>query len=102
MSDFRLNKPVAFMVFNRPETTLRVFEEIRRARPPKLLVVADGPRADRPGEAEKCRIVRDIIETVDWDCEILRNYAEENMGCRMRISSGLDWVFDTVEEAIIL
>ncbi len=102
MSDFRLSKPVAFMVFNRPDTTGRVFEEIRRARPPRLLVVADGPRPGRPEDAEKCSRVREIIDSVDWDCEILRNYADENMGCRTRMSSGLDWVFHTVEEAIIL
>lgn len=102
MIDWRLTTPVAFLVFNRPDTTIRVFEEIRRARPPKLLVVADGARADRPGEAEKCAQVRAIVEQVDWECGVLKNYADDNMGCKRRISSGLDWVFANVEEAIIL
>ena len=74
--EFQLTTPVAFCVFNRPDTTQRVFEEIRRARPPKLLVVADGPRADRAGEAEKCGAVRAIIDTVDWQCDVLKNYSE--------------------------
>jgi hypothetical protein len=39
---------------------------------------------------------------VDWKCEVLANYTEVNMGCKWRVSSGLDWVFETVEEAIIL
>ena len=94
--------PVALIIFNRPDTTERVFEEIRRARPPKLLVVADGPRADMPGEAERCAAARAIIDGVDWDCEVLKNYSDVNMGCKRRVSSGLDWVFDTVPEAIIL
>lgn len=94
--------PIAFLVFNRPDTTALVFEEIRRIKPLKLLVVADGPRADRPGEAEKCAAVRSIVEQVDWPCEVLNNYAETNMGCKRRVSSGLDWVFELVEEAIIL
>lgn len=94
--------PVAFLIFNRPDTTARVFEEIRRARPPKLLVVADGPRADRPGEAEKCTASRAIIDRVDWPCEVLKNYSDVNMGCKARVSSGLTWVFETVEEAIVL
>ena len=67
-----------------------------------MLVIADGPRADRPGEAEKCSITRSIIEKVDWPCEVLKNYADVNLGCKVRVSSGLDWVFNTVEEAIIL
>lgn len=94
--------PIAFFVFNRPDTTARVFEEIRRLKPLKLLVVADGPRANRPGESEKCVLVRGIVEQVDWPCEVLNNYAEINMGCKRRVSSGLDWVFEQVEEAVIL
>jgi hypothetical protein len=94
--------PVALIIFKRPDTTERVFEVIRQAKPAKLLVVADGPRTDRPGESEKCTAARAIIECVDWDCEILKNYSDVNMGCKQRVSSGLDWVFNTVEEAIIL
>lgn len=102
MTDWQLTTPVAFLVFNRPDTTIRVFEEIRRARPPKLLVVADGPRSDRPGESEKCRAVRAIIDTVDWPCTVLKNYSNVNLGCKVRVSSGLDWVFEKAEEVIIL
>ncbi|NES85011.1 MAG: glycosyltransferase family 2 protein [Moorea sp. SIO2B7] len=97
-----MKTPVAFIIFKRPDTTERVFEVIRQAKPPKLLVIADGPRADRPGEAEKCAAARAIIERVDWDCEVLENYSDVNMGCCQRVSSGIDWVFNTVEEAIIL
>ena len=97
-----MKTPVVFLIFKRPDTTEKVFEAIRQAKPPKLLVVADGPRADRAGEAEKCAATRAIIDRVDWDCEVLKNYSDVNMGCKWRVSSGLDWVFNTVEEAIIL
>jgi hypothetical protein len=98
-----MNTPVVFLVFNRPEPTRRVFERIREARPPKLLVVCDGPRPGVSGEAEKVAQVRTLIETgVDWPCELLTNYAPTNLGCRERVFSGLDWAFSQVEEAIIL
>lgn len=102
MSDWQLKTPVAFIIFNRPDTTERVFEKIRQAQPPKLLVVADGPRANRQGEVEKCTAARAIIGRVDWNCEVLMNYSDTNMGCKQRVSNGLNWVFDNVEEAIIL
>jgi hypothetical protein len=102
MSEFQLTTPVAFIIFNRPDTTDRVFAEIARARPPKLLVVGDGPRDNRPGEAEKVAACRAIINRVDWPCEVLTNYSEANLGCKVRVSSGLDWVFEQVPEAIIL
>jgi hypothetical protein len=66
------------------------------------MLVADGPRAGRGGEAEKCALVRRILEQVDWDCDVSRNYSDSNMGCKKRVVSGLNWVFEQVEEAIIL
>jgi hypothetical protein len=95
-----LKTPVAFVIFNRPDRSERVFAEIAKARPAKLLVVADGPR--HPGEREQCDAARAIIDRVDWDCEVLKNYSAVNLGCKRRVSSGLGWVFDQVEEAIIL
>jgi len=97
-----MRTPIAFFIFNRPETTARVFAEIARARPPVLLLVADGPRAGVPDDAEKCAATRAIMDRVDWDCRVLKNYAEGNLGCKRRVASGLDWVFEQEEEAIIL
>jgi hypothetical protein len=97
-----LSTPVAFLIFNRPDTTRKVFAEIAKARPKKLLVVADGPRSERFEEEKKCAVVRSIIEQVSWDCEVLTNYSDVNLGCKNRVASGLDWVFSIVEEAIIL
>ncbi len=99
---YKLTTPIAFIVFNRPDTTAKVFEAIRQAQPPKLLIIADGARPDRIGEAEKCQQVREICDRIDWDCEVLRNYSDPNLGCQKRVSSGLDWVFQQVEAAIIL
>ncbi|RUS98513.1 hemolytic protein HlpA [Dulcicalothrix desertica PCC 7102] len=97
-----MKTPVAFFIFKRPQTTEKVFEAIRQAKPTKLLVVADGPRSNVPGEADKCYAAREIIKRVDWECEILTNYSDTNLGCKLRVSSGLNWVFENVEEAIIL
>lgn len=102
MPEYQFNTPVAFIIFNRPDTTERVFAEIAKAKPPKLLVVGDGPRNNRPGEAEQVAATRAIVKKVDWDCEVRTNFSEVNLGCRQRVSSGIDWVFEQVEEAIIL
>lgn len=92
--------PIAFFIFNRPDLTEIVFEAIRQVRPKKLLVVADGPRFTE--EFDKCAQARAVIKKVDWNCEVLTNYADTNLGCRQRVSSGISWVFEQVEEAIIL
>jgi hypothetical protein len=95
-----LETPVAFLVFNRPDVTARVFAEIARAKPKRLLVVADGARSEN--EAEKCAAVQSIIEQVDWDCQVSKNISDVNLGCKVRVASGLQWVFENCEEAIIL
>lgn len=97
-----LQTPVAFFVFKRPHTTRRVLEAISKARPVKLLLIADGPRPDREGEMEACREVRDIVARIDWPCEVSRNFSDGNLGCGERMISGLNWVFSQVEDAIIL
>jgi len=102
MSDFQLKTPVAFIIFNRPDTTKLVFSEIAKAKPSTLLVVGDGPRPNRPGEAAKVAECRRIIELVDWDCEVITNFSDVNLGCKGREASGIDWIFEKVNEAIIL
>jgi hypothetical protein len=97
-----MNTPVAFFIFNRPHLTRRVFAAIAEARPPKLFIVADGPRPDRADEASRCAEARDAVAAVDWDCEVLTRFSDRNLGCRDAVAGGLDWVFSLVDAAIIL
>ncbi len=95
-----LETPIALMIFNRPDLTSRVFESVRQVQPTKLLVIADGPRF--PEEQEKCQATRAVLENIDWNCEVLKNYSDINLTSPIRCSTGLDWVFSEVQEAIIL
>jgi hypothetical protein len=97
-----LETPVLLFVFNRPDTTARVFAEVRRARPRILLIAADGPRASHPEDIERCAAVRKIVTDVDWPCDLRTKMATENLGCRECVASGLRWGFEQIEEAIIL
>src|SRR4030095_1100293 len=98
----RLQTPVALLIFNRPETTARVLAEIRNARPAKLLIIGDGPRPGEPADAERCLAARAAAANIDWGCEVLKNYSDVNLGCGQRPASGLDWVFQNVDRAIIM
>lgn len=94
--------PILFIIFNRPDTTQRVFDEIKKVKPSRLYVSADGPRAGRKDDEEKCKQTRAILEQVDWECEIVKNFSEVNKGCRNAVSSAITWYFSKVEEGIIL
>jgi len=99
---WKLNTPVALFIFNRPETTQRVFEVIRAVQPPILFIIADGIRPDKPEDRENCAATQAIVAEIDWDCKVVQNYAPENLGCGRRIATGISWVFEQVETAIFL
>ena len=98
----RLRTPVALLLFRRPEETARVFERIREVRPSRLFLIADGPRSGNEEDARGCEQARAVVGRVDWPCEVVRDFADENLGLKRRISTGIDRVFEEVEEAIIL
>ena len=100
---YPLNTAVLFVVFNRIETTVKVFSAIRNARPPRLYIAADGARENKTDEANKVRVVRDyILRNVDWDCEIKTLFRGENLGCKYGVSSAISWFFKHEDFGIIL
>src|SRR5262245_24683481 len=93
--------PVAISVYSRPHFVRRLVAALRPVRPRHLLVFADGPNPNRPGDEERCQQARDAVGDIDWPCEIEWNMSAVNLGARRRIQSGLSWVFGRVEEAIV-
>jgi hypothetical protein len=102
VGDRPLQTAVMFLLFRRPEETARVFERIRKARPPKLFLIADGPRPDVPDDESECEATRAVVERVEWPCEVTRDYSERNLGMQERTVSGIDLTFEHVDRAIIL
>ena len=94
--------PVALLNFNRPHLTRKVFEVVRKIKPRRLLLIADGPRTGQPDDIRQCAEVRAIFDEIDWDCEVSRKFSDTNHGSFKSNSSGLNWVFDNVEQAIII
>ena len=97
-----MRSAVLFLIFNRPETTRQVFEAIRAAQPPRLYVAADGPRIDRAGEVERCAEARRIATAVDWACDVQTLFRDQNLGCKVGVSTGISWFFEHEAEGIIL
>jgi hypothetical protein len=97
-----MKRPILFLVFNRPDVTQRVFEAIKEQKPVKLYIAADGPRLNRVGEERLCEETRRIVSAVDWPCEVKTLYRNENLGCKVAVSSAIDWFFEHEEQGIIL
>lgn len=95
--------PILFLVFNRPDTTERVFKAIRQVKPHKLYVAADGPRPDKEGDASDVQAVRDyVMSNIDWDCHVQTLFRDTNLGCRKAVGEAITWFFEHEEAGIIL
>lgn len=98
----KFDTPIVLIIFNRYESIKKVIDSLREIKPSEIYVIADGPRENKENEYLLCEQTRKAIDEIDWEANIYKNYSNKNLGCRDRIYSGLNWVFDNVEKAIIL
>jgi len=78
-------------------------EKIREIRPAVLFGISDGPKVGntetQKGVEESRKVFR---EAIDWPCRWELLERETNFGSYLSVSRGLDWVFERVEETIVL
>lgn len=99
-----MNKvPILFVIFNRLDTAMEAFAQIRKYQPDVLYLAADGPRRERPAEQIQCEETRStILNAIDWDCNVHKLFREENLGCGRAVYEAINWMFATEEYGIVL
>lgn len=95
-------EPVLVMAFNRPDHLAVLMDRLREVRPDRLYVAIDGPRSNRPDEASRVQACRDLVDTVDWPCDVHTLFQDTNLGCGMGVTTAITWFFDHEERGIIL
>jgi hypothetical protein len=91
---------VAMLIFNRPETTKKVFAALAEAKPPRLYVFADGPAS--AADVGPCERSRAVVQQVNWDCDVQYNFADMNLGLKHQFSTGISQAFAEAGELIVL
>ncbi len=92
--------PVVLIIFKRLKV-LEIIRQLKKIKPAKVYIIADNGRNDK--EIQECRICREQVEkSLDWGCEIIKNYAETNRGVYAQIGIGAQWVFEREKMAIFL
>lgn len=94
--------PVLLIAFNRPDTTLEVFNCIRETKPKRLYIALDGPRDCKQGEDKLCNDVRSIVGNVDWNCQVFYKINSKNKGAEITISDAISWVLGIEEYVVIM
>jgi len=103
-SQKQLRTPAVLLIaWRRPDTIEAVINSLRVANPERVYVACDGPNPARAGEAEMVKLTRSVVEkAIDWPCKVEELYSEINLGCRLGVSTAINWFFDQEEEGIIL
>ena len=92
--------PVAIFIFKRHKA-VDVVRRIAEVKPRKLYILADQGRNDAEREAvASCRAA--VEAAIDWECEVVKNYATENRGVYQNIGEGAKWVLRQEKWAIFL
>jgi hypothetical protein len=97
-----INIPTAIIFFARPDLLKVTFEEVRKAKPSKLFLIQDGARKGNTNDEKKIKECQNIVENINWECEVYKNYSDNNLGCGMRVYSGISWAFEHVDRLLIL
>tara|TARA_X000000950_G_scaffold45778_1_gene52125 strand:- start:14644 stop:15573 length:930 start_codon:yes stop_codon:yes gene_type:complete len=98
----QLTTPILFLTYKRIDTSLRVFESIKKAKPKKLYFVSNAPSSDNSEELIKISKVRSLVDSIDWDCKVITLFRETHLEVKESISSSIDWFFTMEEKGIIL
>lgn len=96
-----LKSPILLIGFNRYNTTQVVFDMIKQVQPEKFYFTVDGARKGKEEEGEITR-VREIINQVDWPCDVHTLFREENLGCGRGPAEAISWAFKNEDRLIVL
>lgn len=99
----KFDVPIVFFIFKRTEKSLMIIDRIAQVRPAKLYLISDAARGGREEEqklVDECREA--VLRRIDWDCEVVKDFAETNQGCYERIGLGALRVFEREPRAFFL
>lgn len=102
MNNNNFDIAIAIIFFVRSDTLKKVFDAVKKIKPSTLFLIQDGPRKGNQQDLINIKKCRDIVEDINWECKVLKNYSDTNLGCGRRPYTGVSWVFEHVDKAIIL
>lgn len=94
--------PVLVVLFRRADLTRAVLKAVDSARPNKIYISIDGPRADRLIDIQGVKEVREVVRTFPFNCPVEVRQLENNMGAGGHVRSAVNWLFEHEEQGIIL
>jgi hypothetical protein len=95
------NIPVLILGYNRSSHIKKLLNSLKIIKPKEIYISLDGPKKNI-GDINKCNLVKDQIDKIDWNCKLKKNYNSTNLGCKESVSKGIEWFFKNNKFGIIL
>lgn len=93
--------PILITIFNRPKNTAQVIDVLRKIKPSRIFIHADGPRDGVYHDRAQCEAARKEIR-IDWECDVQWKISPSNIGCKKGMFDGISWFFEQVDAGIVL
>lgn len=94
--------PILFIIYNRPNLTNEVFKQIKKIKPKKLYIAADGPKNCNLAELKKIKNTRLFVKKINWKCKIKYKFRKKNKGIKYAVPDAISWFFKYETRGIIL
>ena len=97
-----MNTPLLLLLFNRPDSAKKLIQALEKKKPRNLFISIDGPRKNNQNDFKKIKIIKDIISKINWECKIQKKFNKDNLGCKVAVTTAINWFFNENEYGIIL
>ncbi|WP_196596245.1 hypothetical protein [Pectinatus frisingensis] len=97
-----IDVPILVIAFKRPELLDELLERIGQIFPKKVLFFCDAPNWNNEIEVKKSNKCKNLIEKLNWDCEMHTYFPNDNLGAKLGPYTAINWAMSLYEEVIIV
>ena len=94
--------PVLLLGYNRPYQMRGLIQSLAPLKPKLILFSVDGPKTNRPRDAELVRQTQELINEITWDAEIHTRFRDCNLGLRRAVVDAITWASSDFGKVIVL
>ena len=94
--------PVLLLGYNRPLQMRGLIQSLATLKPELILLAVDGPRSNRPNDANLVRQTQELASEITWDAEIRTRFRNSNLGLRRAVVDAVTWANSDYGQVIVL
>ncbi len=96
----KFKTPILFLTYNKHDTTMHVFNQIKKVNPKNLIIASDG--AKNKSDEIIINNLRNSFNEDLKDIKFHKIYNDENLGCKSAVTNAINKCFELYSELIIL